>query len=92
MLLPADQPLPPHLPTPFRTTIRYLLTNELDIASVPRLSFFEWLAYFSEGDMQEKLREFCSPAGQVRASLSFTHSRMLNLARAGRPDRLHAST
>lgn len=71
-LWPADQPLPPHLPTPFRTTIRYLLTNELDIASVPRLSFFEWLAYFSEGDMQEKLREFCSPAGQVRENGSLS--------------------
>ncbi|GAA5889505.1 hypothetical protein JCM5296_005969 [Sporobolomyces johnsonii] len=60
----ADQPLPPHLPVPFRTTLRYLLTYELDIASVPRLSFFEWLSYFSEGDMQEKLRWFAEPAGQ----------------------------
>ncbi|GAA5973567.1 hypothetical protein JCM21900_005453 [Sporobolomyces salmonicolor] len=60
----TDQPLPPHLPVPFRTTLRYLLTYELDIASVPRLSFFEWLSYFSEGDMQEKLRWFAEPAGQ----------------------------
>ncbi|GAA5853371.1 hypothetical protein JCM9279_005769 [Rhodotorula babjevae] len=59
-----DQPLPPHLPIPFRTTLRYLLTHELDISCVPRLSFFEWLAAFSEGDMEEKLRWFCEPAGQ----------------------------
>ncbi|BGP19975.1 hypothetical protein JCM10213_006752 [Rhodosporidiobolus nylandii] len=60
----SDQPLPPHLPSPFRTTLRYLLTYELDISSVPRLSFFEWLAAFSEGDMEEKLRWFCTGEGQ----------------------------
>ncbi|GAA6005265.1 NAPDH-dependent diflavin reductase [Rhodotorula paludigena] len=59
-----NQPLPPHLPTLFRTTLRYLLTYELDISSVPRQSFFEWLAAFSEGDKEEKLRWFCEPAGQ----------------------------
>jgi hypothetical protein len=62
----ADQPLPPHLPSPFRTTLRYLLTYELDISCVPTLSFFEWLAGFSKGDMEEKLRWFSEPAGQVR--------------------------
>ncbi|GAA5973540.1 hypothetical protein JCM11641_007108 [Rhodosporidiobolus odoratus] len=67
-----DQPLPPHLPTPFRTTVRYLLTYELDISSVPRLSFFEWLAGFSEGDMEEKLRWFCEPAGQDDL-IEYTH-------------------
>ncbi|GAA5905511.1 hypothetical protein JCM6882_004772 [Rhodosporidiobolus microsporus] len=60
----SDQPLPPHLPSLFRTTLRYLLTYELDISCVPTLSFFEWLAGFSEGDMEEKLRWFCEPAGQ----------------------------
>lgn len=60
-----DQPLPSHLQSPLRTTLRYLLKNELDIESVPRVSFFEWLAGFSEGDMQEKLRWFCSGEGQV---------------------------
>lgn len=64
----ADQPLPPHLPTPYRTTLRHLLTNELDIACVPRVSFFEWLAAFSEGDMAEKLRWFCTGEGQVSYS------------------------
>ncbi|GAA6017924.1 hypothetical protein JCM8202_006200 [Rhodotorula sphaerocarpa] len=58
-----DQPLPPHLLPPFRTTLRNLLTYELDIACVPSFSFFEWLAHFCEGDMQERLREFASPAG-----------------------------
>ncbi|KWU44309.1 riboflavin synthase domain-like protein [Rhodotorula sp. JG-1b] len=58
-----DQPLPPHLPAGYRTTLRHLLTHELDISSVPNYSFFEWLAHFCEGDMQERLREFASPAG-----------------------------
>ncbi|GAA5923352.1 hypothetical protein JCM3775_007512 [Rhodotorula graminis] len=66
LVSPTDpaQPLPPHLPTPFRTSLRSLLTHELDISCVPHLSFFEWLAAFSEGDMEEKLRWFCEPAGQ----------------------------
>ncbi|GAA5858680.1 hypothetical protein JCM8547_001418 [Rhodosporidiobolus lusitaniae] len=68
----SDQPLPPHLPSPFRTTLRYLLTYELDISCVPTLSFFEWLAGFSEGDMQEKLRWFCEPAGQDDL-IEYTH-------------------
>ncbi|GAA5989837.1 hypothetical protein JCM10908_002340 [Rhodotorula pacifica] len=58
-----DQPLPPHLPAGYRTTLRHLLTYELDISSVPNYSFFEWLAHFCEGNMQERLREFASPAG-----------------------------
>lgn len=68
----ADQPLPPHLPAGYRTTLRHLLTHELDISSVPNYSFFEWLAHFCEGDMQERLREFASPAGYVRPNLPFT--------------------
>lgn len=62
-----DQSLPPHLPVGYRTTLRHLLTYELDISSVPNYSFFEWLAHFCEGEMQERLREFASPAGYVRA-------------------------
>jgi hypothetical protein len=64
-LFMTDQPLPPHLPNPYRTTIRNLLKFELDICSVPRVSFFEWLAAFSEGDMKEKLTWFCDGEGQV---------------------------
>lgn len=60
-----DQPLPHHLPSPLRTTIRNLLQYELDIQSIPRVSFFEWLAGFSDGDMKEKLNWFCSGEGQV---------------------------
>lgn len=69
-----DQPLPRHLPKPFRSTLRDLLRYELDIESVPRVSFFEWLAGFSEGDMQEKLRWFCSGEGQVRLHLGISRS------------------
>ena len=61
--------MPPHLPSPYVTTLRHLLTHEVDIGCVPRLSFFEWLADFSEGDMEEKLREFCKGEGQVRSDL-----------------------
>ncbi|KAM0793619.1 hypothetical protein ACM66B_001052 [Microbotryomycetes sp. NB124-2] len=60
----TDQPLPPHLPSPYVASLRQILTEELDVSSVPRLSFFEWLAAFSEGDMQEKLRYFCTGEGQ----------------------------
>ncbi|SCV67968.1 BQ2448_89 [Microbotryum intermedium] len=59
-----NRPLPSHFPRPFTTTLRYLLTYELDISGVPRLSFFEWLAHFSEGDMKEKLQFFCTGEGQ----------------------------
>lgn len=71
----ADAPLPSHLPVPYVTTLRHLLTHELDISAVPRLTFFEWLAQFSEGDMQEKLRWFCTGEGQVRPPLAvlFSH-------------------
>ncbi|KDE06917.1 hypothetical protein MVLG_02805 [Microbotryum lychnidis-dioicae p1A1 Lamole] len=59
-----NRPLPSHFPQPFITTLHYLLTYELDISGVPRLSFFEWLAHFSEGDMKEKLQFFCTGEGQ----------------------------
>lgn len=58
------QPLPTNIPTPFRTTLRHLITHELDISAVPRISFLETLASFSSGDLAEKLRWFCSPEGQ----------------------------
>ncbi|SCZ91319.1 BZ3500_MvSof-1268-A1-R1_Chr1-2g01331 [Microbotryum saponariae] len=59
-----NRPLPSHFPQSFITTLHYLLTYELDISGVPRLSFFEWLAHFSEGDMKEKLQFFCTGEGQ----------------------------
>lgn len=77
----TDEPLPPHFPTPFRTTLRYLLTYELDISSVPRQSFFEWLAAFSEGDKEEKLRWFCEPAGQVCLLRSADATHLADLVR-----------
>ncbi|KAJ1649970.1 NAPDH-dependent diflavin reductase [Dispira simplex] len=70
----ADQPLvvhpnlagiqlPPYLPNP--TTLRTLFECYFDIYSVPRRSFFEMLAYFTDDPMEtEKLREFCSTEGQ----------------------------
>ncbi|KAI5477463.1 NADPH-dependent diflavin oxidoreductase 1 [Pseudohyphozyma bogoriensis] len=59
-----DQPLPPHFPSPYLTTLRHLLTHELDVTCVPRVSFFEWLAFFSDGDMKEKLQFFTTGEGQ----------------------------
>ncbi|GAA5911939.1 NAPDH-dependent diflavin reductase [Sporobolomyces salmoneus] len=40
-------PLPPHFPSPFRASIRSLLTTELDISSVPKVGVFEWLSCFA---------------------------------------------
>jgi sulfite reductase alpha subunit-like flavoprotein len=46
-------------------TFRDLFVSCLDIFSVPRRSFFEMLAFFTEDENQtEKLREFSSPDGQ----------------------------
>lgn len=65
-----DQPLPSHLPASYPTTLRSLLTYELDITSVPRLSFFEFLSYFPSSseqsvlDLQEKLIYFTKGEGQ----------------------------
>lgn len=63
----TDRPLPPSFPT--RTTLRELLTSHLDIFSVPRRSFFEFLSHFTTDELEtEKLREFASSEGQVRLS------------------------
>ena len=57
------QPLPSHWPE--YTTLRDLFTRFLDVFSVPRRSFFEWLSYFTTSDLEtEKLREFCTAEGQ----------------------------
>lgn len=56
-------PLPAHWPK--SASPRQLFTLYLDIFSVPRRSFFEWLSYFTISDMEtEKLREYCTPEGQ----------------------------
>ena len=59
----AVRPLPPHWPE--NITLRQLFTRYLDIFSVPRRSFFEWLSYFTTSELEtEKLQEFCTAEGQ----------------------------
>ncbi|KAM5298753.1 NADPH-dependent diflavin oxidoreductase 1 isoform 3-T3 [Ctenodactylus gundi] len=56
-------PFPSGLPQP--CSVRHLVTRHLDIASVPRRSFFELLACLSPHEMErEKLLEFSSAQGQ----------------------------
>ncbi|KAG2186396.1 hypothetical protein INT43_002834 [Umbelopsis isabellina] len=58
-----DSRVPSHWP--HILTLRELFVSCLDIFSVPRRSFFEMLAFFTEDENQtEKLREFSSPEGQ----------------------------
>ncbi|KAG9354602.1 hypothetical protein JZ751_001315 [Albula glossodonta] len=61
---PAEgETVPARLPQP--CTLGYLVESFLDIASVPRRSFFELLACFATNDLEkEKLREFSSAKGQ----------------------------
>nr|KAF6434019.1 NADPH dependent diflavin oxidoreductase 1 [Molossus molossus] len=63
------QPREPHVPCPERLpqpcSVRHLVSQYLDIASVPRRSFFELLACLSPHELErEKLLEFSSAAGQ----------------------------
>ncbi|XP_038193554.1 NADPH-dependent diflavin oxidoreductase 1 isoform X2 [Arvicola amphibius] len=65
MLTPREPgvPHPPGLPRP--CTVSHLVSRYLDIASVPRRSFFELLACLSpHGLEREKLLEFSSARGQ----------------------------
>ncbi|XP_062612772.1 NADPH-dependent diflavin oxidoreductase 1-like isoform X2 [Saccostrea cucullata] len=56
-------PLPSQLPLP--CSMRHLVQHYLDINSVPRRSFFEFMALFSCNELEkEKLQEFCTPEGQ----------------------------
>ncbi|XP_022327985.2 NADPH-dependent diflavin oxidoreductase 1-like [Crassostrea virginica] len=56
-------PLPSLLPQP--CSVRHLVQHYLDINSVPRRSFFEFMALFSTNELEkEKLQEFCTPEGQ----------------------------
>lgn len=55
--------VPARLPQP--CTVRHLVESHLDIAAVPRRSFFELLSTFSTNELEhEKLVEFSSAAGQ----------------------------
>lgn len=50
---------------PSESTLRFLFTNILDILSVPRRSFFEFLVHFTNNkDFIEKFSYFCSAEGQ----------------------------
>ena len=54
-------------------TVGEAVRRYFDIGSVPRRSFFEMLAHFAEDELErEKLREFCTPEGQVRRFLFCT--------------------
>lgn len=47
-------------------TLREILTKYVDIAAVPRRSFFEWIRHFTRDEQhREKLDEFCTAEGQV---------------------------
>lgn len=55
--------VPARLPQP--CTVNYLVENYLDIAAVPRRSFFELLSTFATNELErDKLVEFSSAAGQ----------------------------
>uniref|UniRef100_A0A3B5KQY3 NADPH-dependent diflavin oxidoreductase 1 n=1 Tax=Xiphophorus couchianus TaxID=32473 RepID=A0A3B5KQY3_9TELE len=55
--------IPARLPRP--CSVRRLVERYLDVAAVPRRSFFELLAAVATSDLErDKLLEFCSPAGQ----------------------------
>ncbi|XP_029775443.1 NADPH-dependent diflavin oxidoreductase 1 isoform X3 [Suricata suricatta] len=64
-LLPREPgvPCPAQLPQP--CSVRHLVSHYLDIASVPRRSFFELLACLSPHELErEKLLQFSAPQGQ----------------------------
>ncbi|KAK3527280.1 hypothetical protein QTP86_018608 [Hemibagrus guttatus] len=66
VLKPTDTntaPVPARLPQP--CSVRFLVQEFLDIAAVPRRSFFELLATFATNELErEKLAEFSSAQGQ----------------------------
>lgn len=60
---PTGVPCPAQLPQP--CSVRHLVAHYLDIASVPRRSFFELLACLSPHELErEKLLQLSSPQGQ----------------------------
>ncbi|KAF2751315.1 riboflavin synthase domain-like protein, partial [Sporormia fimetaria CBS 119925] len=59
---PPSRPPLPHHSTEKPITLRTLLTDHLDIMSIPRRSFFAHLAYFTDDEFQkERLLEFTNP-------------------------------
>ncbi|KAL1605156.1 NAPDH-dependent diflavin reductase [Paraconiothyrium brasiliense] len=61
--VPATTRLPiPHITPTTPLTLRTLLTNHLDIMSIPRRSFFAQLAHFTTDEFQkQRLLEFTNP-------------------------------
>lgn len=58
----ANSTLPPSLHADEASTLRDLLTNNLDIAAVPRRSFLHAISHFaSDPDQKERLQEFMTP-------------------------------
>lgn len=57
--MPSDQPIPLHLPRNKPTTLRRILRDHVDVRQSPRKSFFEWMARFTDSDLErERLEEF----------------------------------
>ena len=61
--IPSSSPLPiPSLSLDTPITLRALITNHLDIMSIPRRSFFAQLAHFTNDEFhRERLLEFTNP-------------------------------
>ncbi|RFU34896.1 hypothetical protein B7463_g1473, partial [Scytalidium lignicola] len=54
--------LVPHLYPLQNTTLRQLLTHNLDITAIPKRSFFSTISHFTDDPMhKERLLEFCNP-------------------------------
>ena len=65
----VDVPIPTSIPNP--CTVKWVAAHYFDIQSVPRRSFFEFLAHFATSEMEkEKLIEFTTAEGQVRSYIS----------------------
>lgn len=81
--LPADVSCPERLPQP--CSVRHLVSQYLDIASVPRRSFFELLACLSPHELErDKLLELSSAAGQEELSEYCSRPRRTALEVRGR--------
>ena len=84
-----DQSLPSHIPS--ISTLRTLFMRYVDINAVPRRSFFQYLRYFTNDELeQEKLDEFLSMEGAV-SSHHYTWL-FANVIRQGRALRLLLSS
>ncbi|EJD43010.1 riboflavin synthase domain-like protein [Auricularia subglabra TFB-10046 SS5] len=61
----SDLSLPAHFSADAPVTLRDVLTKYVDIAAVPRLSFFEVIRHFTDDEQhREKLEDFCTEEGQ----------------------------